>query len=93
VCLDRFGMEQGLAAYQAARQHRCARIVEAANGNARAYHLREPMRSVAHLGLRLGGKIAPSLALRRFDWIYNHDVTAGAAAGSGGKVDPDGNVV
>ena len=75
-CLDRLGVVQGLPAYQAARALRCAKIVEAANGNARAYHLREPMRSVAHLGLRLGGKIAPGLALRRFDWIYGHDVTA-----------------
>lgn len=75
-CLDRLGVVQGLPAYQAARAQRCARIVEAANGNARAYHLREPMRSVAHLGLKLGGMIAPGLALRRYDWVYNHDVTA-----------------
>ncbi|QCO57075.1 FAD-dependent oxidoreductase (plasmid) [Pseudorhodobacter turbinis] len=75
-CLDRFGPEKGLTAYQSARAHRCARIVQAANGNARAYHLREPMRSLAHLGLRLGGAMAPGLALKRYDWIYSHDVTA-----------------
>ncbi|MDZ4134928.1 MAG: FAD-dependent monooxygenase, partial [Paracoccaceae bacterium] len=66
----------GLAAYEAARVPRCTRIVEAANGNARAYHLKSPLRDLAHLGLRLGGRIAPGLALRRFDWIYEHDVTA-----------------
>jgi salicylate hydroxylase len=75
-CLDSLGVDRGLAAYQAARQHRCARIVEAANGNARAYHLGAPWRGVAHLGLKALGEVAPGLALRRYDWIYSHDVTA-----------------
>lgn len=65
-----------LAAYQAARAPRCAAIVAAATTNARAYHLRGPIRGLAHLGLKLGGRLAPGLALRRYDWIYNHDVTA-----------------
>jgi salicylate hydroxylase len=68
--------QAGLAAYQAARAARSARIVEAANRNARAYHLSGPMRSIAHAGLRLGGKLAPDLAMKRFDWLYGHDVTA-----------------
>lgn len=66
----------GLAAYQAARAPRCARIVEAANRNARAYHLSGPLRDVAHLGLKFGGWVAPQMALKRFDWLYGHDVTA-----------------
>ena len=65
----------GLQAYQAARAGRCARIVEAASRNARAYHLRGVTRAVAHAGLRLGGWIAPDLALRRFDWLYGFDAT------------------
>lgn len=64
-----------LAQWQALRAPRTARIVEAANRNARAYHLRGPLRGLAHLGLRIGGQIAPGLALSRFDWIYGHDVT------------------
>ncbi|MGA0539140.1 FAD-dependent monooxygenase [Neotabrizicola sp. VNH66] len=74
-----------LAAYQAARAPRCARIVEAANRNARRYHLSGPMRPLAHLALQLGGAVAPGLALSRFDWIYRHDVTQttpGAAHGA-----------
>lgn len=67
---------EALAAYAAARSPRTARIVEAANRNARAYHLAGPVRGIAHLGLRLGGMLAPSAALARFDWIYGHDVTA-----------------
>ena len=80
-CLDRLGPEQGLPAYQALRQKRCARIVQAANGNARAYHLRDPLRGLAHLGLKLSGAVAPGLALRKFDWLYGHDVTAVNGAG------------
>ncbi|EEW26397.1 FAD-dependent monooxygenase [Rhodobacter ferrooxidans] len=66
---------EALAAYQAARAPRTARIVEAANGNARAYHLRGPLREMAHLALKIGGRLAPQLALNRFDWVYDFDVT------------------
>ena len=69
--------EAGFAAYQQARSLRCARIVQASTANARAYHLASPLREIAHLGLRLGGRIAPQAALRRYDWIYGLDVTKG----------------
>ena len=65
----------GLAAYEAARRARCVRIVAAANANAKAYHLSGPLRGLAHLGLKLGGAVAPNLALSRFDWLYGADVT------------------
>lgn len=68
-------LAQGLADYQNARSARCTKIVAAANRNARAYHLSGPLRGVAHLGLKWGGKLAPGLALSRFDWLYRHDVT------------------
>lgn len=68
----------GLAAYEAARAPRCARIVAAANGNARLYHLSGLPRVVGHLGLRAMGAVAPGFALSRFDWLYGHDVTAKA---------------
>lgn len=73
--LSRLPVAEALAAYQAARAPRCARIVAAANGNARAYHLSGISRSVAHAGLRLSGALAPGLAMRRFDWLYDYDVT------------------
>jgi salicylate hydroxylase len=68
-------LQSAFAAYQAARKPRTTAIVAAANTNARAYHLGGPIRSIAHLGLRIGGRIAPNFALGRFDWIYGHDVT------------------
>ena len=75
-CLaDHDGLHGALAKYQTARQGRTAAIVAAADGNARAYHLSGPLRMAAHLGLRIGGRLAPGFALGRFDWIYGHDVT------------------
>lgn len=74
--LDRADPARALSAWQAARAPRCARIVAAANANARNYHLSGPMRGMAHMGLRIGGAVAPGLALSRFDWLYGHDVTA-----------------
>ncbi len=64
-----------LAAYQAARKTRVAQVVEAANRNARNYHLRPPLAQIAHLALRLGGRVFPDAPLRKFGWIYDHDVT------------------
>jgi len=69
------GDAAGLAAWEAGRKPRCARIVEAANANARNYHLSGPKRAIGHGVLRLGGMVAPGLALRRFDWLYGVDVT------------------
>ena len=66
-----------LQAYQSARKARTSRIVAAANGNARAYHLSGLSRVVGHAGLRLIGQVAPGVLLSRFDWLYGHDVTAG----------------
>lgn len=67
---------EGLAAYQAARRARCEAIVEAANENARNYHLSGPARVIGHLALRTASAIAPGKILGRFDWVYGHDVTA-----------------
>lgn len=69
-------LEPALARWQATRAPRCARIVAAAEGNARNYHLSGISREIAHLGLKIGGRLAPGLALSRFDWLYGHDVTA-----------------
>ena len=69
---------EALTNYQTQREPRCTRIVAAANGNARAYHLSGLQRTIAHAGLRVGNIIAPNLALRRFDWLYDCDVTKNA---------------
>ncbi len=66
----------GLVAYQARRHLRAAKVIAAANANARNYHLSfPPLRAIAHTVLRTSGKLAPQAALKRFDWIYQEDVT------------------
>ncbi|WP_324754918.1 FAD-dependent monooxygenase [Roseovarius sp. Pro17] len=67
-----------LDSYQASRQDRARRVVEAATGNAWKYHISSrPLRAAAHVALRLGGAVAPGRMMRQFDWIYGHDVTRG----------------
>jgi salicylate hydroxylase len=81
ACLGELPPQQAFSAYQAQRQARCQRIVEAANRNARSYHLSGFSRDIGHLGLRLAGRFAPQTMLRRFDWLYRHDVTGGQGEG------------
>ena len=70
-------VETGLAAYQQRRRSRAAKVIDAASKNARNYHLSPgPLRFAAHTALRLGSTFAPSLAMKKFDWIYGYDVTA-----------------
>lgn len=76
-CLAAAPPGQALAAYQSRREARARRIVEAANANARNYHLSGLKRDIAHAGLRLANRLAPGRLLGRFDWIYGHDVTRG----------------
>lgn len=67
--------ESAAAAYQALREPRVRSVVRAANQSGKIYHLTAPFSWPVHLGMRIGGAIAPSMPLRRFDWIYRHDVT------------------
>ena len=67
-----------LARYQALRQPRVRRVVQAASRNAWKYHLRfPPLRFAAHTGLRIMGQLAPGRMLGQFNWLYQHDVTRG----------------
>ena len=77
-CCDRSGsIEQALSDYQAERKPRVTRAIEAANANARNYHLSGGKRRVAHLGLKTLGAVAPDAFINRLGWLYDHDVTLG----------------
>jgi salicylate hydroxylase len=65
-----------LVAWQERRRPRAEAVIAAANRNALAYHLRQPLAAVAHLGLRIGARIAPGAALGRFAWVHGYDATA-----------------
>lgn len=76
-CLDRFGVERGPAVYQDKRRPRTAKIVAEAHKNARNYHYANPLvRSAGHTAMRMIGRFAPQALMRRYDWIYDFDVTA-----------------
>ena len=70
------GLAEGLAGWQAARRPRVMRAIAAANANAVNYHLPGIRRVAAHAWLRVIGRLAPDVFLRRFDWLYGHDVGA-----------------
>lgn len=76
-CLEQAdAVPAALAAFQAERERRVARIVATAGQHARLYHLEHPIvRSFAQLGMRLGGALAPGTMLGRYDWIHGADVT------------------
>ncbi|MEM7073584.1 MAG: FAD-dependent monooxygenase [Pseudomonadota bacterium] len=70
-------LDAGLAAYQARRQARARRAVEAANRNAGYYHLSRPvLRWAMHRSMRAAETLRPGSLIGRFDWLYRHDVTA-----------------
>lgn len=83
ACLDATpDQNAALSRYEALRKPRAARIVAAANANARNYHLTGARRLVAHAALRIGGTVAPGAILSRFDWIYDFDPVAGGPSPS-----------
>lgn len=71
---------RALLRFEDLRKPRCSRIVQAANDNARNYHLTGPKRFVGHSVLRLAGRVAPDKLLSRFDWIYGYDPTRETAS-------------
>lgn len=75
ACADRWPLPQALARYQALRRPRVVRAIAAANANAASYHLGGLRRQGALAALGALGRIAPGLFLRRYDWLYRHDVT------------------
>lgn len=77
--LDRWPMEEALARFEALRRPRVMRAIAAADANAVNYHLRGARRRAALAALGAIGRVAPGLFLRRYDWLYRHDVTRAAA--------------
>ncbi|WP_340423175.1 FAD-dependent monooxygenase [Yoonia sp. GPGPB17] len=75
-CDEAVTLDEGLRSYQNKRRARVVRAIEAANKNARNYHLHGAKRLVAHAGLKAMGKAVPTAFLSRLGWLYDHDVTA-----------------
>ena len=74
-CCADLPLDRALPRYQSLRRDRVVRAIEAANANARNYHLSGAKRRAAHLGLGLMDRLAPSVFLGRFGWLYDYDPT------------------
>ncbi len=67
-----------LQAYQNIRKLRATKVQETALKSGRIYHTANPLaRGVLHTGMRLSSKLTPAVMAGHYDWIYDHDVTAG----------------
>lgn len=73
--LDSLPPAAALDRYRTLRGARTARIINAANKNARNYHLSGAQKHLAHLALRSIDAFAPNFMLRQFDWLYAFDAT------------------
>jgi salicylate hydroxylase len=73
--LSNHDIPTALAAYTASRTPRVTRIVNAATANARIYHAKGLRRLTLHTAFRAANLIAPGIPLKRFDWLYTHNVT------------------
>lgn len=76
-CLATLPLEQALPTYQHKRRDRVVRVIEAANANAKNYHMRGLKRAMGLTGLRLMGQMAPVKMIEKFAWLYDVDVTKG----------------
>lgn len=75
-CCTEKGIKNGLQVFENKRKSRVNRAIDAANANARNYHLSGVQRQIAFAGLKVLGAVAPNAFLNRLSWLYDHDVTA-----------------
>lgn len=75
AAVDRWPLDEALRRYERLRKPRVERAIAAANANAQNYHLSGVQRRLALTALAGIGAAAPGLFLRRYDWLYRHDVT------------------
>ncbi|MGB0411495.1 MAG: FAD-dependent oxidoreductase [Pikeienuella sp.] len=69
-----------LRTYEKTRKDRVTRIQRGAAANARLFHKRGALaQAIAYAPIAIASRVAPGVIHGRNDWIYRHDVTAGAA--------------
>ncbi|NND39031.1 MAG: monooxygenase [Pseudomonadales bacterium] len=67
---------EALQCYAASRRQRCSKAQRQSSRNARIFHRKNAMsQTLQYLPLWIGGKLAPSLLARQFDWLYSYDIT------------------
>lgn len=62
-----------LRAYETDRRARAVRVQAASHANAGLFHARGPAARALRYGpIAIGARLAPRLAMSRFDWLYGH---------------------
>lgn len=70
---------RALQAWEQSRHLRVRRVVRQSQANGRLFHLSNGItRAAVYGGLGLLSHVAPRLAMSQLDWLYGHDVYAGA---------------
>lgn len=65
---------KALLRYEAARKARTARVQAEARAQGRFFHqAKSPARALTRTIMGLGSRLAPNLALSRYDWLWSHD--------------------
>lgn len=64
-----------LYTYKAKRGPRTVRMLAQSRSNMKTFHRAAGLGKLSYLPMWLGGRLAPGLIKKRFDWIYDHDVT------------------
>lgn len=67
------GVDAALAAYDAERRPRAARVLRSSRRNAFAFHAREPLASLGQTALRIGERLVPGALDRSLGWLYGYD--------------------
>ena len=72
-------VQTALRQYQSLRYNRASKIQAGSRANAQTFHQRSTFGRLKNYGpIWLAGKLAPSIGLKRQDWIYRYDVTSQA---------------
>lgn len=81
VLADKLSMQPdiptALSTYADSRRPRTAKVQSTATANLRMFHATGLKRTAMFSVMAGLNRFAPSLLLRKFDWVYRHDVTAG----------------
>lgn len=63
-----------LVTYEQARKPRTSRVQAAARAQGRFFHRRRtPIRTLTHMAMSIGARLAPGLARSRYDWLWAYD--------------------
>ncbi|MEM9716673.1 MAG: FAD-dependent monooxygenase [Pseudomonadota bacterium] len=76
-CLTRQDVPEALARFESLRKPRAAAVLQAAWGNARLFHFKNPVMRFGRMAtMPTLTRVTPGLFKKRFDWVYSYDPRA-----------------